>query len=64
MSDLFGNLPKPKALAGKGNALFLADLADGVPDAEMRARWKRGEYPDLHQPSIAGWRSLAGRNHP
>lgn len=48
--------------ANKGNAAFLADLAEGVSDAEMRARWKRGEYPDVHLPSVSGWRKLSGRN--
>ena len=59
--DLFSNLPAPKAKAGTGNAAFLADLAEGVPDAVMRERFKRGEYPDLHRASVKGWRTLAGR---
>lgn len=63
MTDLFSNLPtaKPKVKAGTGNGAFLADLAMGVPDATMRERFKAGEYPELHKPSVKGWRNLAGR---
>lgn len=34
----------PKEI-GHGNAAFLADLAEGVGLAELRARWKAGKYP-------------------
>lgn len=63
MTDLFANLPQaqPRKRIGYGNAMFLCDLAEGVSDAEMRIRFKRGDYPDVHRPSIAGWRALAGR---
>lgn len=61
MADLFSNMAAPKAKAGTGNGAFLADLAEGVPDQVMRERFKRGEYPDLHKPSITPWRTLAGR---
>lgn len=61
MSDLFANLEKPKRNVGYGNAMFLCDLVMGVSDEEMRRKFKAGEYPDLHIPSVAGWRRLAGR---
>ena len=61
MNDLFDRPAPIKRNAGYGNAMFLADLAEGVSDAEMRARWQRGDYPDIHRPSVAGWRKLAGR---
>lgn len=63
MTDLFGNLPAPKPArsVGYGNAMFLCDLVEGVPDATMRARFKAGEYPHIHAPSIQGWRELNGR---
>jgi len=51
-----------KRKAGYGNAMFLADLTEGVSDPDMRAKFKRGEYPDLHRPSITPWRTLAGRH--
>ena len=47
---------------GQGNALFLADLAERIPDTEMRLRFTQGRYEPLHTPSIAGWRRLAGRS--
>lgn len=61
MTDLFADLPKPKPRVGYGNAMFIADLTMGVPDEVMRAKYKAGEYPDLHLPSVKGWRRLAGR---
>lgn len=59
MSDLFQR--KPAVKVGLGNALFLADLAIGTPDLEMRAKFTAGKYPDIHRPSIKEWRRLAGR---
>lgn len=47
MTDLFANTPAPKRNVGYGNAMFLCDLAEGVPDATMRAKFKAGEYPHL-----------------
>lgn len=61
MSDLFSATPTPKARPGHGNARYLADLALGTPDAEMRSKFKQGFYPDLHIPSLKAWRKLAGR---
>jgi hypothetical protein len=63
VTDLFTHLeaPKPKRSVGYGNAMFLHDLATGVSDATMRAKYTAGEYPDLHRPSLQGWRKLAGR---
>ena len=60
MPDLFQR-HRPVVKAGFGNALFLSDLATGTPDATMRAKFKAGEYPDIHRPSIKAWRILAGR---
>lgn len=34
---------------GKGNADFLAHVADGVPADELRKRWRDGRYPHLHE---------------
>lgn len=48
---------------GHGNAHFLADLAAGVPDDEMRERWKRGEYGKPRNDYVAGWRDMAGRTN-
>lgn len=64
MTDLFSHLPpaKPKPRVGYGNALFLADLAMGVPDTTLRAKIRAGEYPDLHKPSLKGWRMMVGRS--
>lgn len=64
MTDLFAQneAPRPKRNVGYGNAMFLCDLADGVSDPIMRERFKRGDYPDLHIPSVAGWRRMAGRS--
>ena len=63
MPDLFTNLPtQPRRPAGYGNAMFLADLAENVPDATMRARFHKGEYPDLNRRFAQGWRKLFGRN--
>ena len=60
MSDLFTrSAPKPKP--GQGNARFLADLALGVSDDTLRAKIKAGDYPELHKPSIKGWRAMVGR---
>lgn len=60
MTDLFTpSRPTPKV--GQGNAHFLADLAENVSDEEMRERYKRGDYPDLHRPSVQFWRAMAGR---
>lgn len=50
---------------GEGPGIFLADLALKVPDDEMRARWRQGQYgtgkmaprADL----VSQWRKLAGR---
>lgn len=50
------------ARAGYGNAQFLADLVGGISDEAMRQRWAKGDYPDIHRPSIPGWRTLAGRH--
>ncbi len=61
MHDLFATLPPPKPKVGHGNAMFLADLANNVSDDEMRRKFKAGEYPNLHRPSVPGWRNLAGR---
>lgn len=61
MDDLFTQQPKPKPRVGYGNAMFLCDLADGVSDQTMRAKFKAGEYPDLHLASVQGWRKLFGR---
>lgn len=58
MRDLF---EAPRSPTGQGNARFLADLAMGVTDADMRRRFKDGQYADLHRPSVEGWRRLAGR---
>ena len=56
----------PRLKVGVGNAHFLADLADGVSDAEMRKRWAAGHYdgPDGRKPRedyVRGWRELNGR---
>lgn len=51
--DLFSSLPaRPDRSIGKGNALFLGDLANGASAATLRANWKAGKYPDL-LPSFA-----------
>lgn len=47
---------------GYGNAKFLSDLAEGVPDEVMRKRFKSGEYPDLGIQYVPGWRKMAGRS--
>jgi hypothetical protein len=47
---------------GHGNAKFIADLAMGVSDAELRRRWERGEYAGIGKQFVAGWRKLAGRS--
>ncbi len=60
MTDLFTRKPVHKV--GYGNAKFLADLATNVPDETMRARFKAGEYPDIHTPSIPAMRKMAGRS--
>lgn len=59
MDDLFG---PPRTKPGTGNARFLADLAEGVSDAQMRKKFKNGEYPDLGIQYIDGWRQLVGRS--
>ena len=63
MTDIFTHTPAPKAKprVGSGNAMFLSDLAVGVPDQTMWERFKAGDYPDLHTPSLKAWRNLAGR---
>jgi hypothetical protein len=61
MADLFDPTPTIKPI-GQGNALFLADLAERIPDTEMRIRFTQGRYEDIHRPSIAGWRRLVGRS--
>jgi hypothetical protein len=61
VTDLFGS-PIRKRPVGYGNAMFLADLTEGVSDPDMRAKFKAGNYPDIHKPSIPGWRALSGRN--
>lgn len=66
MTDLFGHTSTPASdrprRVGHGNAMFLADLAENVPDTTMRAKFRDGDYPDLHQPSINAWRHLRGRS--
>lgn len=62
MPDLFSDIPAPKPQPGHGNARYLADLALGTPDADMRRKYREGFYPDLHLPSLPGWRKLAGRS--
>ena len=47
MTDLFGS-PIRKRPVGYGNAMFLADLTEGVSDPDMRAKFKAGDYPDIH----------------
>jgi hypothetical protein len=59
MDDLFA---RPKPRVGTGNALFLCDLADGVSDADMRARYKRGDYPGLNLTYAKQWKALFGRS--
>lgn len=64
MTDLLSTIPAPKRPSrnvGYGNAMFLADLAEGVPDSALRQRIREGAYPHLHRPSITGWRALVGR---
>lgn len=65
MTDLFSHQPTPqpklKRNAGYGNAMFLCDLAEGVSDATMRAKYLNSEYPHLHLASITGWRRMVGR---
>lgn len=58
MNDLFA----PSNRIGEANAKFLADLATGVSDDELRKRWKAGEYQGIGEQFVAGWRRLAGRN--
>ena len=41
-------LPKAPRDAGKGNALFLADRANGANIQTLRANTKAGKYPNLH----------------
>lgn len=45
MTDLFSHAP---AKPGTGNALFLADLANGASASQLRANHKAGKYPDLN----------------
>lgn len=47
MSDLFAHIPKPSAKPGTGNAIFLADLANGASIDTLRKNTKAGRYPDL-----------------
>lgn len=58
MADLFAT-PRPRA--GYGAAMFLADLAEGVPDQAMRVKWKAGDYPNVCADYAQDWRALAGR---
>ncbi len=52
---------KPPAKVGTGNALFLADLAMGVSDTEMRERFRQGRYEGMGIRFIEGWRAARGR---
>lgn len=61
MTDLFTAQPRP-AQIGRGNAHFIADLAIGITDTQMRAKFTAGDYPDLHTASVVGLRRLAGRS--
>lgn len=60
MPDLFDTLPKPSSKPGTGNALFLADLANGASASTLRANHKAGKYPDLNanfaKANLAFWR--------
>lgn len=58
MSDLFG---KPQLRPGEGAGKFLADLAEGISDAEMRKRWVAGEYGSPRPDLVREWRKLSGR---
>lgn len=58
MTDLLSTIP---ARPGHGNAMFLCDLADNVPDQTMRANFKTGAYPHLNPRFAQGWRKLFGR---
>lgn len=33
---------------GKGNALFLGDVANGTTRAQIEKNFREGRYPDLH----------------
>jgi len=56
------DLLNPPRSVGYGNAMFLADLAEHVPDREIDRRRKAKEYPGLHLPSVPGFRAMAGRS--
>lgn len=51
---------EPERDVGKGNALFLGDLANGATASELRTNWRAGKYPGLSprlaQENIAFWR--------
>ncbi len=59
MTDLFSHVPNR---VGYGNAAFLCDLADNVPDHQMRQRARDGAYPHLRADYAKGWRRLFGRS--
>jgi hypothetical protein len=46
---------------GEGNGRFIADLAEGVSDAELRRRYRNGDYGKLRPDYVTGWRIMAGR---
>lgn len=53
---------RPPSKPGWGNGLFLADLAENVPDEVMRRKFKAGEYDGLNTTYAPMWRKLAGRS--
>jgi hypothetical protein len=46
---------------GEANGKFLADLALGISDAELRRRWEAGDYQGIGARFVTGWRAMAGR---
>lgn len=48
-------------MARPNPAAFIADLTIGIPDDEMRKRYRAGDYGKLRPDDIKGWRKLAGR---
>lgn len=59
MPDLLANAPRLRP--GQGNAAFLCDLADNVPDATMSRKTEAGDYGPLNPRYAQGWRKLFGR---
>ena len=65
MTDLFQHTIRaetPKTTrVGYGNALFLADLATGATDTDLKSNIRAGKYPELAMRFVNGWRAMMGR---